>query len=1451
MNKKLRCRILFIGLLFTSISIFSQETVPFQIRKSISGVKGDLIMTGNDIVGVIEDKDGTRFTDPNRNYNGTDNNGNTVTAYIDVDNDPSTFSSSEAGLTAPNEECSTLVYAGLYWSANYYMARASSPNNFVDDEIASNADTNTALIINNGPLAQQYTVRNSEFDNYTSDIQLSPVTSYLVVAQPVDGCSITNAAALAGNIAVLRKGGSCSLREKAVNAQNAGAVGVVIVNDNNLLPRLLGNGPAINIPIVSIGNDDITNANFTGGDIVTLLEAETNVVLATLSTDQGDDILTGLPLTDPRKQGPADFRNVKFKVPGGDYINVTASSVVFDGYSNTPSNPLGDTATDEFPYVCYADVTGLLDQDNLFGTYTIADMNATQGFTSGGDGACGGWVLVAVYEDPQDEAKYISVSDGFAQIFRDQTPVNFNFNGFTTPGGTEPVKLRYATASLEGDTSLGGDELRIVNVAGNTTSLGQGNTSANPQTNFFNGSISSDGAYITDRTPNSQNTQGFDADIFDIPNPSNSVIGNGQSDVTFQLFTDADRYSVFFNAFSVTIIKPELSVVQRVFSADGVTEITGGNVEPGDEIIYELEIENIGNEDFVDGSVVITDLIPVNTNLVGVVDGSLPAGVVYSEITPGILQFNVASSLLETSNDGTTGDAPIFIRFRVQVVSSCEELRDACSNNIENSVNVTYTGLVSGTVVSSVGNVPQDACGNGETNTTNVLINVPPCEINVSICNDDLLLIAGEGYNQYTWSGPGITTPVVTAANTFQVPNPQSGLYTVIKEDLDGVDPQCTTLTEEFTVVDSRDIQNPILDYVDGVTVITEDCSGTLIPQILLCGDQTMLLETNFDPGNLDSISWQRLNPSGACILDPSEACSLLNNNCTDANWAEVIDGNTVNYMVSEPGDYRILAEFDGGCLVPFYFSVQKNEYQPELTVNPIVCDNDGSIMVTNVPPNFVFSLDPTGPFTNTTGIFPIAIDGNVTVYAIDTTFPGCTYTATVNVPSIDPIFNVNAFDAPCEGDFGEVQVMVSNGFSPFSYTLTNVSSNNIIDEVVTDDPNFTFNNLLPGSYTVEVTSSDGNCDFVEDITITAPSPLQGMANIVSGISCSNEADAVVKIEISGGTPPYSFASSINPAMFYSDVEDGIEGEHTFTGVPAGTHDFLAQDAMGCSEVFNITIDEVTEIEISVVITPVSTNDDGVIVVNASGGAENYTYELLDASGTNVLVPSQSNNTFVVSTTGDYIVRVTDGNDCIRDQFLTVETTEENPILDYADEILFCTATGQSYPVITIQNENGEVVDIPFANVLSIVWQQLDDISCNRPIDETCPTTDVSCASDWFDFETGSSCVITEPGEYRVVITFNTKSRMSTKTYYFRANGNLLSVDDITIERIKLYPNPGNTMININTEVKEVRVFDVSGKVVLKSSQNIFDISRLETGVYFTEVETVTGTKKIIKLLKE
>lgn len=104
-------------LLFSVESSYSQLAVPFKVRYK-SHVKGDMTVIANGIVNRKEIR-----TNTNEPYNELSEkaklNDEFEMAYIDIDNDETTFSSSAAELNLENIANKKIIYAGLYWAASY------------------------------------------------------------------------------------------------------------------------------------------------------------------------------------------------------------------------------------------------------------------------------------------------------------------------------------------------------------------------------------------------------------------------------------------------------------------------------------------------------------------------------------------------------------------------------------------------------------------------------------------------------------------------------------------------------------------------------------------------------------------------------------------------------------------------------------------------------------------------------------------------------------------------------------------------------------------------------------------------------------------------------------------------------------------------------------------------------------------------------------------------------------------------------------------------------------------------------------------------------------------------------------------------------------------------------------------------------------------------------------
>ena len=76
-------------------------------------------------------------------------------------------------------------------------------------------------------------------------------------------------------------------------------------------------------------------------------------------------------------------------------------------------------------------------------------------------------------------------------------------------------------------------------------------------------------------------------------------------------------------------------------------------------------------------------------------------------------------------------------------------------------------------------------------------------------------------------------------------------------------------------------------------------------------------------------------------------------------------------------------------------------------------------------------------------------------------------------------------------------------------------------------------------------------------------------------------------------------------------------------------------------------------------------------------------------------------------------------------------------------------------------------------------------------------------------------------------------------------------------ELVDVYPNPASNvlMISANVAVKEVQIFDITGRLAksgeLNSRYAALDISELNKGVYFVNISTANNALQIIKMIKQ
>ncbi len=1077
----------------------------------------------------------------------------------------------------------------------------------------------------------------------------------------------------------------------------------------------------------------------------------------------GDVIYDNLPVPDTRP----DFRTIKIRhqsQAGYTTITPAQTTVIYDGYPTVAGN---DAETD-IQYVCYADVTSLLQGiADPSGTYTIADMRASTEFSSGfsgfgSNGISSGWVLVVVYEDPNLSAKFMSTRSGFLnnQPCNPATPgclKSFTYTGFQTLPAPLPVRARYSVATLEGDRPFAGDIFQIQRPDGVRQNIFT--TPANPNGNFFDSSISVDGGYGNAavapipgdppiREPHSRNTLGFDADIFNIPNPGNTVIPNtppgNTTSATFFTTSSGDAYSVFFSSFQIEVIEPELTVTKRVLDNNGI-DITGDPVNFADQLFYELTIENQGNEAITAAS--IRDVLPDNVDFtLGSITTSNPGIVATPNGTNRQIDITIADPLVVRNGGVHT------VRFGVSVVATCADLRDACSNQISNIAISTYTGVDSGITQSGEQSIlEQDACGSDIAGSSNVLVNDGICFTTAQpafICTGSLDLTAGAGFTNYNWTH--VEDPTATFPNSQTITVTVGGTYIVTETGAPG----CQDSQQTFDVGAFNTIVNPLINIADGLPSATNpNVNGSTdricaindekLPEIFLCGSGTTLnIDSEFTSAT--QIVWQRLDPADpdciGVIRDPNCPTPFIdtdgdgNPDCPDSNWvtqftAVIPPPSPTNpnptiaptdYTITEAGEYRILATFDANCTIPFYFNVFQNNFDPDLAViRQIICGSPGTIRVQNSSLQYEYQL--TTPITNTVIGYQASAEFSglteVGTYTVNVRQVGglptaCVFQETIFLDELDARETVTPTSPTCPGDQGSIEITVDDSQANYRYIINSTTTAFNDTEGPTTVPNHTFTGLNPDTYNVQVLSADGSCSEVFVVTINDPAAFSATIRLVEDLHCNpnfqndiNLPDydphlfiAIYEVTVTGGSGNFAFN---NQADFLGTVLAPITGTtYQFRANAAGNYPVFVDDldnsctiAAGSVDVSPYTAITAT----ATAINPSCNADSGSIQVTIGAGSTGpFTYILDQGTAGEVTIGPSANTTETfnnVDPSVSHTVTVQDGFGC--DFTVTPDVTFTTPASITATinddfRLLSCTATpGAQAQVTSITGGSG------------------------------------------------------------------------------------------------------------------------------------------------------------------
>ncbi len=375
---------------------------------------------------------------------------------------------------------------------------------------------------------------------------------------------------------------------------------------------------------------------------------------------------------------------------------------------------------------------------------------------------------------------------------------------------------------------------------------------------------------------------------------------------------------------------------------------------------------------------------------------------------------------------------------------------------------------------------------------------------------------------------------------------------------------------------------------------------------------------------------------------------------------------------------YTLTVTDTNGCMIAQGFTVNEpSAINIAGVVTDVTCfgGSDGAIDVTTsggtAPYTWAWSPG-TGAAEDT-----MALDtGTYTVNVLDSNNCPASQNFTVNQPA-DISVTANVTDITCFGaDDGIIDITGTAGGTPgYNYAIDSPGG--------PYGPATTFNGLTPGNHTVTIEDLNG---CTKDSIFTINEPGEIFPNVtVTHITCFGADDGIIDVtSVTGGTPGFNYAI---------DSPGGPYGApSTFNGLTPGAHILSVEDANGCTKDTSITINEPTDLSMTLNLTHITCfgADDGIVdITGASGGTPGYNYAVDNPAG-----PFSGTTNYPGLTPGNHTVTVEDANGCAKDSIITINEPTEMVINNTVTHI---TCFGADDGIIDITSITGGTAGYNYA----------------------------------------------------------------------------------------------------------------------------------------------------------
>ncbi len=338
----------------------------------------------------------------------------------------------------------------------------------------------------------------------------------------------------------------------------------------------------------------------------------------------------------------------------------------------------------------------------------------------------------------------------------------------------------------------------------------------------------------------------------------------------------------------------------------------------------------------------------------------------------------------------------------------------------------------------------------------------------------------------------------------------------------------------------------------------------------------------------------------------------------------------------------------------------------------------------------------------------------------------------------------------------GRSEITIQGGIPPYSYSW--------------GSPNHILTDLCSGIYTLTVTDDIG-CNFQTHFVITEPSALHAVISATEA-SCNGIADGIASVQVSGGTPPYS----------YLWPDNSTTNQMTNS---AGTYTVTVTDAFNCRIERTVSITQPTPLVVQATPAPTICIGGTATVSAQSAGGTGYTSFNWNGSDGS----SWNQHLFHVSPveTTTYSLTVTDENGCTGNSAVTVNvlpgleissiTCNQDTLCVGDSTLIYVNSVGGNGGPYTLTLEDGQTVPSPF-KVFPI-----ETTTYYINLDDNCETPNVNDSITIYVMPTPENEFTIQPesGCSGVPLTFTESNEAGENTFFWNfGDGHFAEVQNPT-----------------------------------------------------------------------